>query len=105
MGRMSATSRDPEEWARATEAARASRAETAANIAGQLEALIVEGDIMGGRALFVTRVRQLAEAEARGDSLDVVRAAVMEMVAAGGQWLAALDFAERAGGNGNGRAA
>lgn len=95
MARMGATSRDPEEWSRATVAARATREcaarQVAAAIAEQVEAVIVEGDIMGGRALAATRVRQVAAAERRDDAV-ALRAAVVDAAAAFGQWAAALDY-------------
>lgn len=92
---MRATSRDPEGYARATEAARETRraaaAEVGALIARQVEELIVAGDIMGGRALVARRIRELLRAEQRGDR-DALRAAVMELTVAGGAWVAALDY-------------
>lgn len=94
-GRRKATSRDPEEYARATEAARQTREEVAHEVAGviaeQVEALIVEGDIMGGRALLASRLKALAVAERRGDST-VVRAALMDVAVASGVWVASIDF-------------
>lgn len=92
---LSATSRDPEEWARATQAARdqrrASAGEVADRIREQVFELIVDGDMMGGRALVATRLRQVAEAERRGDKV-ALRAAVMELTIAGGAWVAAIDY-------------
>lgn len=93
--RMSATSRDPEEYARATKAARETRAAVAREVAGviakQVEELIIEGDIMGGRALVAQRIQQVLVAEKRGDP-DVLRASVMDGAAAFGLWVAALDW-------------
>jgi hypothetical protein len=93
--RMAATSRDPEEWAKATGEARKTREEVARELAGvvaeQVEALIVEGDIMGGRALVGRRLAVVLDAERRGD-LVALRAAVMDLGAACGSWAAALDF-------------
>lgn len=90
-----ASSRDPQAWVRATSAARGTREGAAREVAGQIAeqvaALIVEGDIMGGRALLSTRVQQLVAAERRGDPV-VVRAAVIEVAVAAGAWVAALDF-------------
>lgn len=92
---MAATSRDPEEWARATKAARVQREAAAGEVADRIRKqvfeLIVEGDLMGGRALVATRVRQIAEAERREDE-EALRAAVMELAVAAGMWVAALDF-------------
>lgn len=92
---MAATSRDPEEWSRATKAAREQRVKAAGEVADRIREqvfeLIVEGDMMGGRALVATRLRQVAEAERRGDTV-ALRAAVMELTVAGGSWVAALDF-------------
>lgn len=92
---LAATSRDPDEWARATKAARAERERVAGEVAdrirGQVFSLIVEGDMMGGRSLVATRLRQVAEAERRGDQA-ALRAAVMDLTVAGGSWVAALDF-------------
>lgn len=92
---MAATSRDPDEYARRTEAARRQREKTAkevaATVAEQIESLIVEGDVMGGRSVLVKRVRQVAAAEQTGDP-DVLRAALMDGAVAFGQWIAAIDF-------------
>lgn len=92
---MSATSRDPEEYARATKAARVQREKAAGEIADRIREqvfeLIVHGDLMGGRALVATRLRQVAEAERRGDKA-ALRAAVIELGVAAGAWLAALDY-------------
>lgn len=93
--KMSATSRDPEGYARRTEAARKQRAaaahEVAQTIAEQVEQNIIEGDVMGGRAVLVKRIQQVAAAEQRGDK-DVLRAALMDGAVAFGQWIASLDF-------------
>jgi hypothetical protein len=93
--RMAATSRDPEEWAKATGEARLSRREAARElallVAGQVEELIIEGDVMGGRALVGRRLAVVLEAERRGDAA-ALRAAVMDLGAACGSWAAALDF-------------
>lgn len=92
---MSATSRDPEDWAKATKKAREQREKAAGEVADrireQVYELIVHGDLMGGRALVATRLRQIAEAERRGDK-DALRAAVIELGVASGAWLAALDY-------------
>lgn len=100
MARPRATSRDPEEWARATEGARETRTltahEVAQTIAAQVEELIVEGDMMGGRALLAQRLRQLAQAERQGD-LTVVRASLMDLAVAAGSWVASLDFTPPSG--------
>lgn len=93
--RRSSTSRDPEEWATATAAARAQRelaaAEVAAVIADQAYDLIVAGDLMGGRAMFARRVEQLVTAERVGDPV-ALRSALMDSIAAAGAWVAGLDF-------------
>lgn len=95
MARPRATSRDPEEFARATEAARLTReaaaSEVAALIAEQVAALIVEGDIMGGPSLVATRLRAVATARAREDSA-ALRAAWIDLAAAAGACVAALDY-------------
>jgi hypothetical protein len=95
VARPRATSRDPEEWARATEKARDVRAAAAREVAGtiaeQVEALIVDGDVMGGRAMFAARLAVVAAAERRGDPR-VLRAAVIDAAAALGAWAAALDY-------------
>lgn len=91
---MSATSRDPEEWAAATQAARETRelaaAEVAANVADQVYDLIVAGDIMGGRALAVSRIGQVAAAERRQDP-EALRSACMDAAVGFGAWVASLD--------------
>lgn len=93
--RMAATSRDPDEWREATRAARATREEVAAQVvatlADQVYELIMEGDIMGGRALVGRRLGQVLDAERRDDQV-ALRAAVMDLIVAGGAWVAALDF-------------
>jgi hypothetical protein len=93
--KMSATSRDPEDFANATRVARKMREEVAREvaqcIAEQVEELIVAGDIMGGRALVAKRVQQVLDAERRGDR-EVLRAACMEGAVAFGAWVAALDY-------------
>jgi hypothetical protein len=95
VARPAATSRDPDEWSRATAAAREVRRHAAREVAGviaaQVEELVVAGDIMGGRALFARRVREIAEAERRGD-VEALRAAVMDGAVALGAWVAALDY-------------
>lgn len=112
-GRLAATSREPEEWARATEAARDVRAV----VAQQVAELILSGDKMGGRGGLTMRVRKILEAEGRiaaakagrqsarlsglseapamraiEEGRDALRAAVMEVAVEAGQWVAALDF-------------
>lgn len=95
MARPKATSRDPEEYARKTEAARRHRQQTATevaeNIARQIAENIMDGDVMGGRSVLVRRIRAVAAAEQTGDK-DVLRAALMDGAVAFGQWIAALDF-------------
>lgn len=90
-----ATGRDREEYARATAEARAVReavaVEIAARISTQVYELIVEGDIMGGRALVATRLQQLMRAEQSGDKA-TLRAAVIEGAVAHAAWAAALDY-------------
>lgn len=93
--RMSATSRDPEEWARATEEARRVRdavaREVAAVIAVQVEELLIAGDSMGGRGRVAVALEHLVTAERREDS-GALRAATIELAVAGAAWTAALDF-------------
>lgn len=90
-----ATSRDPADWGRATERARRKRAaaarEVAAAVGEQVAELIEEGDIMGGRALVARRIEQVLAAERTGDRV-LLRAAVMELSAASGAWVANLDL-------------
>lgn len=111
--RLAATSREPEEWARATEAARGVRAAVAA----QLAELIISGDLMGGRGALTLRLERLLEAERRIATAErgrmqarqsgmsevaavraieeghhAMRAAVMEIAVCAGQWVAAIDF-------------
>lgn len=90
-----ATSRDPDEWAKATSKARTAREkaarEIAQNVAQQVYEQIVEGDTMGGRGLLAQRIKALAAAEQRGDTR-VTRAALMEICTATGSWIAALDL-------------
>lgn len=114
--RLSATSREPEEFARATEVAR----ETREQVAAQVAALIIEGDQMGGRSAFGYRVRQVLEAEARiqtaeralvqarlsgqpeapsvraiAEGKEVRRSAVMDVCVSAAQWVAAIDHAAK----------
>jgi hypothetical protein len=92
---MRATSRDPEDWQRATEAARVQRTLTAHEVAGriaeQVEANLIEGDAMGGRARLAVALRAIAVAEGRGDQV-ALRAALLDVSVAGAAWVAALDF-------------
>jgi hypothetical protein len=92
---MSATSRDPEEWARATAAARGQRELTAVEVAEvistQVGELIVQGDAMGGRSRLAIALQAVAVAERREDQ-DTLRAALMDVAVAAGTWVAALDF-------------
>jgi hypothetical protein len=93
--KMSATSRDPEDWARATVRARATREEAAEEVAGviadQVRELIVSGDLMGGKALVAKRLKQVVTAEQREDK-DALRAAWMDLAVAAGACVAAIDF-------------
>lgn len=114
--RLSATSREPEEWAAATETAREVRAATA----HQVEELIIAGDVMGSRGALTARLEKLLEAESREatakrarrharlagisevaalraeqEAQAAVRAAVMDIAVAAGQWAAAIDFQGR----------
>jgi hypothetical protein len=95
MGRPKATSRDPEEFARATEEARRTRAEVAREVSGviaeQVAAQLVAADIMGGRAEVAVRLRDVAAAERRGDR-SVERAAWLELAVAAARCVAAIDF-------------
>lgn len=121
VGRLSATSREPEEWASATEGARRTREQAAE----QVRSLIIEGDRMGGRTEVAARISRLVEAErliaeakgrqqqAREEGLpqqphveaekegrSALRAAVMSLSVAAGAWVAAIDHAELAGSSG-----
>lgn len=111
--RLAATSREPEDWAKATEAAR----EVRATVAAQLAELIISGDLMGGRGALTLRLQRLLEAESRvgtaqrarvharqaglpeapavraeQEGREAIRAAVMEVAVCAGQWVAAIDF-------------
>lgn len=112
-GRLAATSREPEEWARATEAAR----EVRAAVAGQVAELIVSGDKMGSRGELTLRLEKLLIAESRLETArrariharqsgvseaparraveegrETIRAAVMDIAVVAAQWVAALDY-------------
>lgn len=93
--RMSATSRDPEEWARKTEEARRVREvvakEVAAVVAEQVEELLIAGDSMGGRGRVAVALEHVVTAERRGDK-GAMRAATIELAVAGAAWTAALDY-------------
>lgn len=80
------TTRDIDEWARATAEAR-ERRET---VAGQVSGLIVSLDLQGSSSLSAQRVRAVVVADRGGDKL-LLRAAVMEAAAAFGAWAAELD--------------
>lgn len=90
-----ATSRDREAYARATEEARRVRervaGEVAVMIADQVRELVIEGDIMGGQALVVTRLRLVHAAQVRGDVVPL-RAAWMDVCVAAAACVAALDY-------------
>lgn len=106
MARMASTSRDLEEWAKATEAARRTRQavaeEVARTIGTQAAELLIEGDVMGGRSRLAGALKDIAVAERRGDPV-ALRAALMGGVEALGSWVAALDYVppelERANGS------
>lgn len=66
------SSREPEEWIKATEAARSARV----IVGGQVADLLVAADTTGGREMLSRRLRECSEAERTGD-LDVIRAAYM----------------------------
>lgn len=112
MARLSATSREPEEWANATDAARATRAE----VADQLRSLVVEADRMGSRGEMTAGLQRLLEAEQRiaeavgrqqqaeEEGLPIqphreaekegrmaLRSAAMNIGVAAGTWVASLD--------------
>lgn len=114
-GRLAATSREPEEWAAATEDARVTRE----RVARQFHDLIVEGDRMSGRGEVVLRIQRLVEAERRigeakarqeqarefGAAVEghremereerrTLRAAVMDLGVACAAWTAAMDHAQ-----------
>lgn len=113
VNKLSATSREPEEFARATLSARGTREA----VGNQLRELVIEGDRMGGRAELARRIQYLIEAErrieqARGrqqqaaeeglpqnahaqaerEARSTQRAAVMSIAVAAGSWVAAMDF-------------
>lgn len=87
--------RDRAEWAAGDARARAQReataGEVAERVAAQARELLIEGDVMGGRDLFLGRLRTLLEAERSGDR-EALRAAVMDVSVAAASWAAALDF-------------
>lgn len=112
--KLSATSREREEYASATQAARKTRE----RVADQVRELIVEGDRMGGRAEVASRIGYLLEAERRiaeaigrqrqaaengmpqqphrHDELEAreaLRSAVMSLSVACGAWAAGMDHA------------
>jgi len=112
VSRLSATSREPEEYATATQGARATRE----GVADQVRELIVEGDRMGGRAEVAQRIMRVVEAEQRiaeakgrqqqaaeegmpqhkhqiaeREGRSALRAAAMNLAVAAGAWVAALD--------------
>lgn len=90
-----AARRDIEEYRRATELARAGRRSAAKVVGGyiarQVEQLVVEGDVMGGPSMVAMRIRQAVEARRRGDR-EAERSAAMDVAAAAGAWVAALDM-------------
>lgn len=113
MAKLSATSREPEEYAKATLSAR----DTREKVADQLRELVIEGDRMGGRAEVALRVQGLVEAErkiaeakgrqqqaaenglaqqehveAEREGRSALRAAVMNLAVAAGSWASALDY-------------
>jgi hypothetical protein len=106
------TSREPEEFALATQVARRTRE----RVADQVRELIVEGDRMGGRAEVAQRITRLIEAETRikqakarilqaaehglpqqphrhdeAEGRDALRSAVMSLAVACGAWCAGMD--------------
>lgn len=81
------SSREPEEWIRATNEARQARA----IVAGQLADLLVASDITGGRPHLTARVRELGEAHRTSD-LMVIRAATMELGVACGAYAVRIDL-------------
>lgn len=81
------STREPEEWIRATNAARQARAV----VAGQLADLLVASDITGGRPHLTQRVVQLGESYRTSD-LTVIRAAVMELGVACGAYAVRIDL-------------
>lgn len=93
-----AAKQELEEYRAATEAARGGRAAAAAEVGAyigrQVERLIVEGDVMGGREMCLMRLRALLEAEKSGDP-EVVRSAVMELAGGCGAWVAQIDLQAR----------
>lgn len=116
MSRLVSTSREPEEFAAATEDARRTRA----RVADQFRELIVEADRMGGRGEVALRVQRLVEAERRileakgraeqaremGNAVEVhreaeregrgaLRSAVMDLGVACAAWVAALDHEQQ----------
>lgn len=97
---LKSTSRDVEEYARATALAREVRTRVGAevfaavvNVAEQVEELVQVGDVMAGESVLASRLRELAMAKSEGDVI-VVRAAVMGMTTAGAAWVAAIDHAQ-----------
>lgn len=81
------SAREPEEWIRATNAARTARA----TVAGQLADLLVAADATGGWELLTARVRDVGEARRTGDAL-VIRAALLHLGVACGQQAVRLDL-------------
>jgi hypothetical protein len=66
-------------------------AEVLLNVSASAADLIVRGDVMAARSTVRMRIASVVEAERRGDDV-AVRAAVMDLVAASGAWVAALDL-------------
>lgn len=81
------SSREPEEWIKATQAARGARAV----VGGQVADLLVAADVTGGRALLSQRLREAGEAERTGD-LAVVRAAYMNCATAFAAMVVSIDL-------------
>lgn len=83
-------SNEPKDWKVGTAAAREARAV----VAEQLAELILERDMTGGRDHFAQRLRELLEAERRGEP-EVQRAAAMELAVAAAGWVVSLDLRQR----------
>ncbi|HEX7088677.1 MAG TPA: hypothetical protein VF192_00980 [Longimicrobiales bacterium] len=84
------SSSEPKDWQDGTAKARAVRA----NVAEQVAELIVERDMTGAEGLVATRIRQVADAQRRGDRV-ALRAAIMELSVSSAHWVAAIDLQQQ----------
>jgi hypothetical protein len=81
------TRKNPAEWVRGTKAAREARA----NVAIQIQDLILDADLSGSSHFVARRVRQYSEAVKAGDP-SAQRAALMELSVAAATTAASMDL-------------